>query len=333
MVGGEGTVVVLLKEARAAVRDGDHIHALVRGACMNNDGARKAGYYAPSLTRQSELIASVLDRAGVRAPSPSATWRRARHRAPSSATVEVERRVRCAYRRDTRATGFCGIGSVKANLWSPRRRRRASRASSKSALVLSLRTRCSPTINHEAPNPQIDFANSPFHVVDRLTPLPPSDEPLRAAVVPSASAARYVHAVLEEAPRCARTPERSHPAIPTSCTPVGADPRRPAAVRPRPWPGTSPTSGMRTLADVAFTFQVGRTAIPCRAAFLAGTTAELVAALVVRGAGAGPAPASGALDVLDDDDRRPPRPVASPSAGSTRRPGWEAGEPWPTGDG
>src|SRR6185312_11917070 len=47
MVGGEGVAALLLKRASDAAADGDHIYALVRGSAMNNDGAEKAGYYAP----------------------------------------------------------------------------------------------------------------------------------------------------------------------------------------------------------------------------------------------------------------------------------------------
>ncbi|MEU6903917.1 amino acid adenylation domain-containing protein [Streptomyces coeruleorubidus] len=322
MVGGEGTVVVLLKDARAAVRDGDHIHALVRGVGMNNDGARKAGYYAPSLTGQSELIASVLDRAGVRAESVRYL------EAHGTGTVigdpvEVNA-VSEAFRRHTRATGFCGIGSVKANLGH------LDAAAGlaglvKSALVLSHRT-VPPTINHEAPNPQIDFANSPFHVVDRLTPLPPSDEPLRAAVSSFGIGGTNVHAVLEEAPP-REGPGADLPG--PHLVPLSA--RTPDALRRYARALARHLTDERDahLADVAFTFQVGRTAMPCRAAFLAGTVAELVEALAdFAERGQVPAPAPGALDVLDDDDRRAllDQWLAERRLDKAARL-WEAGEP------
>ncbi|MFE0729509.1 amino acid adenylation domain-containing protein [Streptomyces antibioticus] len=297
MVGGEGAVVVLLKDARAAVRDGDHIHALVRGVGMNNDGARKAGYYAPSLTGQSELIASVLDRAGVRAESVRYL------EAHGTGTVigdpvEVNA-VSGAFRRHTQATGFCGIGSVKANLGH------LDAAAGlaglvKTALVLSHRT-VPPTINHDMPNPQIDFENSPFHVVDRLTPLPPSDEPLRAAVSSFGIGGTNVHAVLEEAPpRDGLGADLPGPHL----VPLSA--RTPDALRRYARDlARHLTDETAPLADVAYTFQVGRTAMACRAAFLAGTVAELVAALEdFADRAQAPARTPGALDVLDNEDRR-----------------------------
>ncbi|MFF9687117.1 amino acid adenylation domain-containing protein [Streptomyces sp. NPDC014623] len=323
MVGGEGAVVVLLKDARAAVRDGDHVHALVRGVGMNNDGSRKAGYYAPSLTGQSELITSVLDRAGVRAESVRYL------EAHGTGTVigdpvEVNA-VSEAFRRHTRATGFCGIGSVKANLGH------LDAAAGlaglvKTALVLSHRT-VPPTINHEAPNPQIDFANSPFHVVDRLTPLPPSDEPLRAAVSSFGIGGTNVHAVLEEAPP-REGPGADLPGphlVPLSARTPGAL-RHYARDLARYLTDEGETAG---LADVAFTFQVGRTAMACRAAFVAGTVAELVAALEDFAERTQvPAQLPGALGVLDDEDRRAllDQWIAERRLDKAARL-WEAGEP------
>ncbi len=49
MAGGEGAAVILLKKASQAVQDGDHIYAMLRGIGLNNDGADKVGFYAPSV--------------------------------------------------------------------------------------------------------------------------------------------------------------------------------------------------------------------------------------------------------------------------------------------
>lgn len=61
MAGGEGVAVILLKKAVDAVKDGDHIYAIMRGIGINNDGAEKAGFYAPSVKGQTEVIQHVLD--------------------------------------------------------------------------------------------------------------------------------------------------------------------------------------------------------------------------------------------------------------------------------
>ena len=50
-VGGQGCGVVLLKPLDAALADGDHIHAVIAGSAVNNDGSRKVGFTAPSVAR------------------------------------------------------------------------------------------------------------------------------------------------------------------------------------------------------------------------------------------------------------------------------------------
>ena len=60
-----GVGVVVLKRLSEALADGDRIHAVIRGSAVNNDGARRAGYAAPSVAGQSEVIADALAVAGV----------------------------------------------------------------------------------------------------------------------------------------------------------------------------------------------------------------------------------------------------------------------------
>src|SRR6185369_12869008 len=57
IVGGNGLGVVILKRLRDAIRDGDHISAVIRGWGLNNDGSLKVAYTAPSLDGQAEAIA------------------------------------------------------------------------------------------------------------------------------------------------------------------------------------------------------------------------------------------------------------------------------------
>ena len=52
-VGGSGAGVVVLKRLADALRDGDTIHAVIRGSAINNDGAGKVGFTAPSVEGQA----------------------------------------------------------------------------------------------------------------------------------------------------------------------------------------------------------------------------------------------------------------------------------------
>jgi phthiocerol/phenolphthiocerol synthesis type-I polyketide synthase E len=48
-VGADGSGVVVLKQLADALTDGDHVHAVIRGSAVNNDGAGKIGFTAPSV--------------------------------------------------------------------------------------------------------------------------------------------------------------------------------------------------------------------------------------------------------------------------------------------
>jgi amino acid adenylation domain-containing protein len=63
-VGASGVGVVVLKPLSLARRDGDTVYAVVTGSAVNNDGADKLGYSAPSLAGQREVIRAALARAG-----------------------------------------------------------------------------------------------------------------------------------------------------------------------------------------------------------------------------------------------------------------------------
>jgi len=64
---GSGAGVVVLRRLADAIRDGDHIWAVIKGSAVNNDGAAKAGYLAPSVDGQAAAIAEAQAMAGISA--------------------------------------------------------------------------------------------------------------------------------------------------------------------------------------------------------------------------------------------------------------------------
>jgi 3-oxoacyl-(acyl-carrier-protein) synthase len=110
MIAGEGVAVVLLKRASDAIADGDHIYALLRGIAVNNDGGDKAGYYAPSVRGQSEVIEKALRQAGV---SPDTVDYVEAHGTATRLGDPLEFAALCAaFRQHTDRRQFCGLGSV-----------------------------------------------------------------------------------------------------------------------------------------------------------------------------------------------------------------------------
>jgi acyl transferase domain-containing protein len=193
---GNGLGIVLLKRLSDAIADGDMIHAVIKGAALNNDGSTKVGYTAPSVTGQAQVIAMAQAMAGVEPETVSYV------EAHGTATllgdpIEVAALTQ-AFSAKTGKKGFCALGSVKSNLGHL-----ASAAGVTGLIktVLALeKGMLPPSLNFKAPNPQINFAGSPFYVNDRLQPWTTNGTPRRAGVSSFGVGGTNAHMVLEEAP-------------------------------------------------------------------------------------------------------------------------------------
>lgn len=64
-VPGSGVGAVVLKLLDEAIRDNDHIYALIKGSSINNDGSEKIGYTAPSKKSQVSLIEDAINMAQI----------------------------------------------------------------------------------------------------------------------------------------------------------------------------------------------------------------------------------------------------------------------------
>jgi acyl transferase domain-containing protein len=70
-VGSSGAGLVVLRRLSEAIADSDTVMAIIRGSAINNDGAAKAGFTAPSVQGQAEVIAEALAVADVDASTIS----------------------------------------------------------------------------------------------------------------------------------------------------------------------------------------------------------------------------------------------------------------------
>ncbi len=158
-----GVGLVVLKRLEDAVEDGDHIYAVIKGSAINNDGLRKAGYTAPSVEGQAEVIRMALQAAGVAAEDIGYVETHGTGTELGD-PVEIEG-LKLAF--DTDKRNFCPIGSVKTNIGH------LDSAAGiagfiKTVLVLQHK-QIPPSLNFETPNPRIDFAGSPFYVDTKLS--------------------------------------------------------------------------------------------------------------------------------------------------------------------
>jgi acyl transferase domain-containing protein/thioesterase domain-containing protein len=206
---GSGAGVVVLKRLRDAVAAGDTIWALVKGSAINNDGNRKVGYLAPSVEGQAECIVEALQVAGLHANDISYVECHGTGTAVGD-PIEVTALTQ-AFRRTTKSTGFCGIGSVKSNIGHLDT---AAGIASFAKVVQMLRhEEQAKTLHFEQPNPLIDFAATPFSVVAGNRPWPRSATPRRAGVSSLGVGGTNAHIILEEAPVRLAAPKRNRPPL------------------------------------------------------------------------------------------------------------------------
>ncbi|WP_423372514.1 type I polyketide synthase [Burkholderia sp. LMG 32019] len=278
-VGTDGVGVVLLKRLDDALTDGDVIYAVVRGSAVDNDGAGRIGFTAPSVDGQARVIRDALRTAGVSAASLGYV------EAHGTATalgdpIELSALTR-AFREHTDASGYCSIGSVKSNIGH------ADVAAGmagliKTALALS-HGRIPPSLHFEQPNPHIDFAATPFRVATRAEDWPRTSQPRRAGVSSFGIGGTNAHVVLEEAPPQPASP----PGHPWQLLVVSAEQPRAleqATDRLIDYLRAHPSA---SLADVAWTLQTGRRALALRTFVVARDREDALAALTAVRAGAG----------------------------------------------
>jgi amino acid adenylation domain-containing protein len=191
-----GAGVVVLKRLAEAVEQGDTIWAVIRGVGVNNDGAERASFSAPSVRGQAAAIRLALESANVDAGSIGYVEAHGTG-TPLGDPIEIEGLTR-AFRSDTEATQTCWLGSIKGNLGH------LVAASGVTGLIkatLALHHgRIPPSIHWQAPNPDIDFARTPFRIADRIVEWPRGAQPRRASVSSFGVGGTNAHVVLEEAP-------------------------------------------------------------------------------------------------------------------------------------
>ena len=193
---GSGVGIVALRRLDDAVASRDTVHAVIKSSAVNNDGAGKVGFLAPSVGGQTNVILEALGVAGV--PPESVTYVEA-HGTGTSVGDPIEvQALTDAFRAGTERTGFCGIGSVKPNVGHLDI---AAGVASFIKVVESLKHRqLPPSLHFDHPNPAIDFATSPFRVVDELREWESPIYPRRAGVSSLGVGGTNAHVILEEAP-------------------------------------------------------------------------------------------------------------------------------------
>jgi acyl transferase domain-containing protein len=270
---GSGVGVVVLKRLGDARADGDHVYAIIRGSAVNNDGGDRAGFTAPGVEGQAQLITEALAVAEVHPDTIGFVEAHATGTLVGD-PIEVAGLTRAFRGAGASGRQACPIGSAKANIGH------LGPAAGMAGLIkvcLAMREEAiPPNINFTTPNPSLQLEDSPFYVATELVPWPKGDRPRRAGVSSFGIGGTNAHLILEEAPPADAPPAdgRKWRLLPFSAKTTTA----------------AETAGLRLadhladrreldLVDVAYTLQAGRPALPHRRAVVASSTTDAVAAL------------------------------------------------------
>jgi glutamate-1-semialdehyde aminotransferase/3-oxoacyl-(acyl-carrier-protein) synthase/acyl carrier protein len=274
-VGGSGVGVVVLRRLSEAVA-GDTVRAVIRGTAMNNDGARKLGYAAPSVDGQAAVIREALGVARVRAREVS--YIEAHGTAtPLGDPIELAA-LSQAFRPSTREVGFCRVGAIKSNIGHLGA---AAGVAGLIKTVLALQRReIPPTLHFRRPSPRLELEGSPFRIAAELSEWASPSGPRRAGVSSFGIGGTNVHAVLEEAPPPSPAPSprpaadgRPRLLLLSAASAAALDGQaRRLASHLREHPDLA-------LEDVAHTLQVGRRTLAHRRAVVCRDLEQAVAAL------------------------------------------------------
>ncbi len=308
----DGAGAVLLKPLEAAQRDGDTIWAVIRGVGISNDGGGKGSFMAPNAEGQAAAIRMALTDAQV---DPATIGYVEAHgtATPIGDPIEIEG-LTMAFGEQTEKQ-FCAIGSIKSNIGH------LTAAAGVAGLIkttLALHHRqLPPSVGFGAPNPVIDFENTPFFVNERLTefttPNPhlkqegtkpfgtkaegfkaPSCfrrglgvvETARAGVSSFGVGGTNVHVILEEAPKtdpdtAAENLENKKPKTENHLITWSAKTATSATNYAHRLAEAMQADDAPPLADVAYTLQKTRPDYAFRQFIVAETTAELLDTLQV----------------------------------------------------
>lgn len=270
-VPSDGAAAVVLRRWDDALRDGDHVLAVIRGSAIRNDGRSKAGFSAPSVDGQVAAMRAAYQVAGV---SPATVDFVEAHGTGTALGDPIELAALDEVLGEGRGDGGpCYVGAVKALLGHTDT---VAGLAGMFAAVLSLKRAVLLPVHHfEQASPRLRLGPGRLCILRTAEPWHGRTHPRRAAVNSLGVGGTNAHVVMEEVPVAAR-----------SDGPAGWQVLPLSAATPDALMSTAPRLRDHlvahpdiSLGDVAYTLQMGRKPLRYRSAAIAKETPNLIRGL------------------------------------------------------
>ncbi|CAM2008614.1 SDR family NAD(P)-dependent oxidoreductase [Acanthopleuribacter pedis] len=193
-VPAEGIVSVLIKPLENAIRDGNPIHAVIKGTAINHVG-RSNNPTSPRPELQTKLLLDAWANADIH-PETLGYIEAHGTGTPLGDPIEINA-LRKAFKQHTDRTAFCSIGSTKAHLGHLEG---AAGLASLVKVILMMKHGTIPRMpNFRELNPYINLKNAPFTINTETIPWErPAGSPRRAGISSFGMTGNNAHAVVEE---------------------------------------------------------------------------------------------------------------------------------------
>lgn len=259
---GEGIGVILLQRLDDALKENHHIYGVIKGIGVNHSGS-SSSLTAPRIDAQKDVILSAFRNSQI---NPETVTYIEVHGTGTALgdPIEIEALTH-AFRNYTDKRQFCMISSVKPNIGHLGGA--AGIASLIKVLLMITYRKIPPTLHFNAPNPVIDFDESPFKVVVKLTDWQSETKnlPLRAGISAFGFGGANAHVIIEEPPVKKKQYHMDHQKLPLIfllSAKTEEDLRRTIAV----WKDFIHTTEYfeKRIEDICYTLMTGREAFPYR---------------------------------------------------------------------